>query len=382
MKKQVKNPLSFNTIIFGIVSFLTDLSTEMLIPILPSFIIGLGGSPALVGLMEGIGKSSASLFKGVSGYLTDHMKRKKPLIIFGYGLSMFVKPFFALINNPWLVIGLHGLERTGKGIRVIPRDAVMGLEEKEVGKAFGFRKMMDSSGAILGPFILLLLLFFFGESMQTYRDIFLLSVIPAALGVLLLFFMKERESTVEKRPFSIPKEMMPFFLSSFVFYAGFMGISLFILKGTELFDMIYIPLLYLAYNMFLTTASLPVGIFADKFGSKITLGIGFALFLFVSILTGFATSLPMLFVVFSILGIVMAIVETVPRVYITKKAKNKNYGSMLGTYSATTGMLLLLSNGLGGLLWGLTIFGMQATFLFAAATSFIALGTLIVYVKD
>lgn len=187
----------FNIILLGITSLLTDISSEMIYPILPIFLVNtLGVSPAILGLIEGIAESLASLLKVFSGYFSDKIKVRKPFAIFGYASSSVGK-LFLYISSSWahVLVG-RVIDRFGKGIRTAPRDALIADSswEGKRGAAFGLHRAMDTLGATIGVFSAYFLITRFRGSP---RNIFLFSFIPAFLGVLFLFLVKEKMSQLK-----------------------------------------------------------------------------------------------------------------------------------------------------------------------------------------
>ena len=199
----------FNIILLGITSLLTDISSEMVYPILPVFLVTtLGASPAILGLIEGIAESLASLVKLFSGYFSDKIKQRLPFTILGYASSSLGKLFLYISTSWTYVLGGRAIDRFGKGIRTAPRDALIAesSQEGKRGAAFGLHRALDTLGATIGVLLAYFLVTRFKGSL---RNIFLFSLIPAFLGVLVLFFVKEKKSqlqiTKEKLKFSPAK---------------------------------------------------------------------------------------------------------------------------------------------------------------------------------
>ena len=198
-----KKGLSRNTKILGTVSFLNDASSEMLEPIIPLFLVNVLGAGALViGLLEGVSEAVVALLRMLSGWLSDRYRSRTRLVLFGYSLSTLTKAFFPFAATWPQFFAAKTIERVGKGVRTPPRDALIGESEPggQLGRAFGFRKMMDSAGEILGPLLAAFFLVFFsgmGEE-WAYRTIFMIAVLPAALGVGMLFFVREKREELEK----------------------------------------------------------------------------------------------------------------------------------------------------------------------------------------
>ncbi|MBP8639118.1 MAG: MFS transporter, partial [Dictyoglomi bacterium] len=181
----------FNVIILGIVSLLTDISTEMVYPLVPLYLTAkLGASPAIVGLIEGVAESTASLLRVFSGYISDLVGRRKPLAILGYGSSTIGKIFLYLSNSWGLVFIGRWIDRFGKGIRTAPRDALIAdsTDSTRRGSAFGLHRAMDTLGAATG---VLLAYYFLTRFSGDYSRVFLYSLIPAFLGVAALLFVRE-----------------------------------------------------------------------------------------------------------------------------------------------------------------------------------------------
>ena len=180
------NGITGNVLIFGLVSLFTDISSEMIYPLLPLFLTSvLGVGPASLGVIEGVAESTASLLKLISGILSDRLRGRKKLVLAGYTLSSIARPLIALALHPLTVLFIRFADRLGKGIRTSPRDALIAdsVAPAVRGKAFGFHRSMDHAGAIIGPLIATVLLTWYTSDLRT---VFLLSAIPGAAAVLLI----------------------------------------------------------------------------------------------------------------------------------------------------------------------------------------------------
>ena len=185
----VKRPVFF----LGIVSFFTDVSSEMIYPLIPLFLTGAVGAPvAAVGIIEGVAESTASFSRLLSGWLSDKLKVRKPLVILGYSLSAIAKPLLAAATVWPAALGARFVDRLGKGVRTAPRDALLAdVSSKEKrGRAFGFHRAADSAGAVIGPAIGLGL---FELLSHHYRPVFIIATIPAVIGVFALLFIAEHK---------------------------------------------------------------------------------------------------------------------------------------------------------------------------------------------
>ena len=198
MIKKIFKSLPRNIWATGITSFFTDTSTKMVYSIMPLFLLSIGASKTTISLIEGIAESTASLLKAVSGYWSDKIGRNKPFMLLGYGVTALVTPLYAFIWLPVQVLIVRFVERVGKGIRTAPRDSLISasIPKGETGRSFGFQKAMDNSGAIIGPLLASLFLFF---NPKDYSALFLWATIPAILGVLaILFGIKEKKKACQQ----------------------------------------------------------------------------------------------------------------------------------------------------------------------------------------
>jgi MFS family permease len=389
--KKKGKPLSRETIIVSITSFLTDVSSEMMVPLMPFFLTTiLGASVFVVGLVEGWAAVALSVMDMFSGWLSDKTKKRKPLMIAGYGLSSAMKPLFAFAGTWQQVLVIRFAERMGKGLRRVPRDAMIGdIESKEnLGRAFGLRKMMDSLGATLGPFLATLLIIYLGGQMPTeemYRQIFLIATIPAFLGVAILFLLKERKTDGER--ISQKANFITGNFSSFILVAAFFsiaqfGISFFILKAGETLPLVVVPIAYLAYNAVYTAVSIPAGMLTDRMGPRKMLSLAYVLFALTCLLFGILSDIYSIFILFALLGIFMAIVETTPRVFLVRTTPGHRYGTTIGTYQGITGLAMLPANLIAGFFWATYLGGIHAPFLFSAGIAAIAAVILFFAVKE
>lgn len=376
--------LSRNVVVLGVVSFFADVSSEMVYPIVPLFLTSTLGAPVIaVGVIEGIAESTASLFKFVFGWLSDKFRARAPFTFAGYALAAVAKPGLAL-SFAWPVVLLFRfVDRTGKGVRTAPRDALLAAstEAKTRGRAFGFHRSMDTSGAILGPLIALALLAWFGES---YRPIFVIAFIPGAIGALAVLFVRE----VKNRA---PKETLPPLLSfhgydrrflvfvgvTLVFSVGNSSDAFLILRSENLgLGATAVVLAYVLYNVAYAGLSTPAGIVSDGMGRRPVLIAGFAVFALVYVGFAAATSAWMVWPLFAVYGFYIAFTEGVGKAYVADLVPQERRGSAMGLYNASTGIMLLFSSIAGGALWDLV--GPSATFAFGAATAGLAALLLVV----
>ena len=388
-----KNGISRNTKILGISSFLTDLSSEMIFPLLPFFLTAILGAPILViGVMESLSESVVALTSIISGFYSSRTGKKKNIIIAGYSLSAVFKAFLVIVTSWQQVVGLRVLERIGKGMRDSPRDALIGMSENKqtLGKAFGLRKFLDNAGAVLGPLAaaIFIALFFGNEHIdESYRFVFLVALVPAVLSVVVLLLVKDKPSKKETPKIVLKNLLSNVKLRNFaivmaVLYLGNFSAMFFLIRADEFITLLLIPISYMIFNVSYTLFSMPSGIMADKLGPKKSLFFSMLLFLIALIGFAFYPSPAVLFLMFVVLGWFMAIVETAPQVFLINHTSKTNYASAIGSYKGITGLAALPANLFAGFLWTVTVFSVPATFVFSIATTVIAMVLLLVIVRD
>jgi MFS family permease len=352
-----------NVTALGLVSFFTDFSTEMVLGVLPFFIVSsLGASRALLGAIEGSSELTSYAFRMVSGSLSDKVGKRKPFIIAGYGLSTITKPFFAA-SSSWIdAFVVRFVDRMGKGIRTAPRDALIAdsVSESRVGRAFGIHRTIDQLGAIVGPIAAFGLL-----QIVDMRGIFLFSLIPGAVAVLILvFFVKEvgltRRSTMKKTMLSnidqVVRGNKPFVLLLII--AGVFGIGAFnfpfiLLRASDLgVDENLVPLVYATLNVAHTAIGLPSGILADKVGKEKMLIFGYSVFAVSTILMLVLSDNTLYaYILAAIFGLYLGIFETVQRAVIPRYVASELRGTAYGLYNVVIGMTFFVANVVFGFLW-------------------------------
>ncbi|MGA2774893.1 MAG: MFS transporter [Candidatus Omnitrophota bacterium] len=368
----------FNIIILGITSLLTDISSEMIYPLLPVYIVTvLGASPAILGLIEGIAESNASLLKVFSGYFSDKIRRRRPFTILGY-FSSAIGKFFLYISSSWgLVLFSRVVDRFGKGIRTAPRDALI-AESAKVGRsgaAFGLHRTMDTVGAAIG---VTLAYFLITRYKGDFKNIFLLSLLPALLGVIFLFFVKEKKREVgtqhEKIRFnwhSLDKRLKFFLIFTFIFTLGNSSNQFLLLRAKTLGASLPLVILYyLVYNLIYALASYPAAHLSDKIGRKKILVLGYLFYGLVYF--GFARngSLSNFWFLFGFYGLYIGFTEGVEKALVTDIAPPNLRATAIGLHATLVGIGLLPASILAGLLW--KVYGAQAAFYFGSFMGIIA----------
>lgn len=376
-----------NVFLLGITSFLTDLSSEIVYPLVPLFLTGVLGAPyGVVGLIEGIAESTASVLKVFSGWLSDRWRRRRGLTILGYGISAVAKPLMAAATGWPLVLGLRFGDRLGKGIRSAPRDALItdSTEPATRGRAFGFHRAADTAGAALGALLALAALSLVGER---YRMIFLVSAIPAALGVASLFLVKERvrphpRAAAPRLSLSqFDRRFKLFLLASAIFAVGNSSDVFLILRARDLGLSAFATVLaYVIFNLVYSALSMPAGTLSDRIGRRRIIAAGFVVFSLVYLGFALAGDGAAVWPLFAVYGLYMAMTEGVGKAFAADMAPPQAVGTALGTYYTITGILTLFSSLVAGLLWD--AIGPRAPFAFGAAAGLSATVVLMVALKE
>ncbi|RLF32772.1 MAG: MFS transporter [Thermoplasmata archaeon] len=385
MKKNSFKNIGINIILLGIVSFLNDASSEMITPILPLFIMSLGGTGVILGLIGGLRDSISSLLKVICGYWSDKTGKRKIFVFSGYITSAVFKLLLSFSTIWQHVLLFSGLERVGKGIRTAPRDAIIAdsMPEKR-GKGFGIHRALDTAGAIIGS-ILAFILIWYGA--LNFNIIILIAACIAFLSFIPLLFVKEIKRKKQNISFkmsikTIPKPLKLFLIVSIVFSLSNFSYMFFISKTQTLFPKemtIAGPImLYIVFNIFYAGLAIPFGLLSDKIGRKKVLLIGYLLFSVT--MAGFAlfSSIPMFIVLFALYGIVYAIVDGNQRAFVSDLSPENLRSTSLGIYHTLVGLVALPSSIIAGLIWD--IISPEMTFVFGmffSLTASILLLTLI-----
>ncbi|MGI9863109.1 MFS transporter [Moorella naiadis] len=367
----------FNVLITGLTSLLTDISTEMVYPLLPLYLTAaLGASPGLVGIIEGLAESLASLLKVFSGAISDRLGRRKPLAIGGYGFSALGKVFLVLATSWGWVLAGRLADRFGKGVRTAPRDAII-AEAAVVGQrgaAFGLHRLMDTLGASLG---VVLAYYFLTGYRGDYRAVFLYSLIPAVLGVAVLFLVRE------KGPAGIPTKkpslnwrvldprLRAFLVVVFLFTLGNSSNQFLLLRARGLgFAPETVILLYLVYNLVYSLVSYPAGHLSDRIGRRTLLVLGYLAYGLVYLGFAVVKDPVAMWWLFAVYGIYIGFTEGVEKALVADIAPPEQKATLIGLHATMVGIGLLPASTLAGFLWD--TFGAQAPFYFGGAAGMLA----------
>ena len=373
----MKTGIPRNVVWLGFVSLFNDMASEMIYPIVPIFLTAVLGAPMqVVGMIEGVAEATASLLKVFSGWFSDLIGKRKPLTVFGYSFSTFSKLLLALAYAWPMVLLARFVDRFGKGVRVAARDALIAdaTAAENRGAVFGFHRTMDTLGAIGGPLIALALLALLANN---YRLIFLISFIPALIGVLILqFFVTEAKQVkpIEKIKIAwngFGAKYNLFLVISIIFSLGNSSDVFLILRSRDLgMSAALVVLAYIVYNIFYAGLSYPAGVLADRIGFKKVLFAGFFIFALVYAGFGLASDPHIVWPLFAVYGFYIAFTEGVSKAYIANLAPADKVGTAIGLYYTATGVAVLFASLVAGWLWA--VFGAPATFYYGMATSLLA----------
>ncbi len=376
--------ISINVLLLGIVSFLNDTSSEMIMPILPMFITALGGGGFVVGLIGGLRDSISSILKVFCGYWSDKTGKRKIFVYSGYSLSFILK-FFLAFSKTWEhVLVFTSAERVGKGVRTAPRDAIISesMPEKR-GKGFGIHRALDTSGAILGSIIVFILFWFWGLE---FRSIILIAAVFSAISLIPLYFVKERKKESQDISFKLGLKELPKSLKLFIVVSGIFGLAnfsymFFILRAQEFFEgklSIGVPiLLYILFNIFYAVFAIPFGSLSDRIGRKKVIISGYFLFSLTSLGFAFSNSLMAFIILFALYGIVHAALDGNQRAYVSDLSSKELRATALGAFHTVMGLVALPASLIAGYLWS----NPEMTFLYGSILSMISV-ILFLFLKD
>ena len=385
----------------GLVSFFTDFSTEMVMSVLPLYIVrDLNLSRTILGAIEGSGEFVNYIFRIPSGYISDKIGKRKIIVIIGYGISTISKPFFVFVTNFADTITVRIIDRIGKGIRTAPRDALIAesVDESNSGKAFGIHRTLDQIGAIIGPLFAFLILELFGGNIQY---IFLLSIIPGVISLfVLIHFVKDKIIDRKIEGEEEGKLKIPFFsnlknlfienkilvylvIIMGVFSLGAFNYSFVLLKSTDLgIEQNFVPIIYAIINITHTAIGIPAGILSDRIGKEKVVIIGFLLFVMAALLMFFSKQSNIFYIISIplVYGLYVGISETVQRALISKYVSEHNRGTAFGFYGLIVGICLLVGNITFGFLWD--NYDINIALLYSLSLSILAIISLFSFIKN
>lgn len=367
----------WNVFVFGLVSLFMDISSEMIYPLIPLYLSNvLHASKTSIGLIEGIAESTASVLKILSGWLSDKLGKRKAIIFWGYGISVFSRPILAA-STSWIHVLIYRFtDRVGKGVRTAPRDAIIADSTKQeiMGRAFGFHRSMDTVGAVIGPVLAFGLM---GMLHFGFKTVFWMSIIPgvAAVATIALFVKDVKRDDRDKTPkISLKgsdRRFKVFMAIVAIFTLGKTSEAFLILRAQDLgVKVATIPLLYLTFNMISAVLSTPAGMAADRLGKRKVILASYVIFSLVFAGFGLASSPLHAWILMGAYGFFVAINEGVQRAYVATIIKPEIKATGYGFYHMVVGLAALPSSIIGGALW--QNFSPQALFYYGASMSLLA----------
>jgi MFS family permease len=381
----------------SLVSLFNDTSSEIIYPLLPTFLaLALGASPFAIGAIEGIAETTASLLKLFSGYLSDKFERRKLPVFMGYALASVTRPMLAFVTSWQQVLFVRLTDRVGKGIRGAPRDALLAAEvpvEKR-GLAFGFNRAADHLGAIIGPIIAFVLLSIYAADSQNptideYKQVFLVASVPVVLGLFVIaFFVNESAPT---NSIETPKIKLSLKEFDSNFKRFLVVIALFTLSNSsDAFLLLrakeagisaaMLPILWMALHISKFLSSIIGGDLSDKLGRKTLIFSGWILYALVYVGFAFINSPAQAWALFLIYGIYFGLTEGAEKALVADLVPAKKRGTAFGLYNLAFGVTVFPASLLLGALWH--NFGAASAFIFSSILSVCAAVLLLITVRD
>jgi len=394
--------LNPNIFFLGLVSFLTDVSSEMIFTLLPLFLANvLGAAVVIIGFIEGVAESTASLLKIFSGWLSDRLGKRKSLAFIGYGLSTLAKPFMYIATTWGLVLGVRFADRFGKGVRTAPRDALVAdsVSAEQRGKAFGFHRAMDTSGAALGLVLAAAVVFLLQKGtleliQGTYQWLVLIGIIPAVLALFMFFFIREarRGTSPQSQSECLIKDSkgtkagldnrFKLFLGiMFVFTLGNSSDVFLILRAQNLGNsVLYILLMLILFNVVYAAVSTPAGILSDKLGRRRIIVLGWLAYVLTYLGFAVASTSWHIWLLFALYGVYYGLAEGVARAFVADLVPEDRCGTAYGLFHGVVGITLLPASVIAGWLW--QTISPAAPFYFGAGLAFLAMVGLLALVRE
>ena len=397
--------VSRNVFFLGWVSLLTDMSSEMIFNVLPLFLLNvLKVSTPIIGLIEGIAEGTASLFKLVSGWLSDRLGQRKSLTVLGYSLSTLSKPFLYIASSWGVVLAVRFTDRVGKGVRSAPRDALVAdsTADNERGRSFGFHRGMDTAGAVLGIALAALIVYLvereaFQLTWHAFRTLVLSGIGPAVLAVLiLLFFVREKKKAAQRKPgepaapqaisearakTALDRRFKLFLVMMVLFTLGNSSDAFLILRAQNLnFSVFWVLVLFVVFNVVYALAAMPAGIVSDRLGRKRVIVAGWTIYALSYLGLGLASAKWEVWLLFALYGLYYGISEGVTRAFVSDLVPEERRGTAYGWYHAAVGVSLLPASVIAGLLWQYV--NPATTFYFGAGMAGVAMLGLLLFIRE
>ena len=425
----------------GIVSLFTDAASEMIYPLVPVYIAALGSGAIILGVIEGVAESTASMLKLISGILSDKIGKRKLLVLIGYSISSVVRPLTGIVSSAWQIVIIRMLDRVGKGIRTAPRDALIAssVHESIRGRSFGFHRAMDHTGAVAGPLlaIIILLILFLGfgmkDSLLALRWTFIVALIPGILAVLtIVLFVKESEPGNRiGKPFtfslrSFDKNFRNYLLIMILFTLGNSSDAFLLFRVQEaihksgavvnivrniapiqkmvsgfgdeaaqsnVINILFLPVVWAFFHIIKVVFSTPFGTLSDRIGRKIVINIGWGIYAFVylsfSLLVFLSPEMQIVatFILFALYALFYAFSEGAEKAFVADLVSDENRGTAFGLFSFSVGLGALPASIIFGFLYSyfdniIPGFGGTVAFGFGSLTAIISMLLLTLKIKE
>ena len=436
-----KNRIPHVVIMLGIVSLFTDAASEMIYPLVPVFVAALGSGAILLGIIEGVAETTASMLKLISGIISDKIGKRKLLVLIGYSISSFIRPFTGIVTSGWEIVIVRMFDRVGKGIRTAPRDAMIAtsVDEKIRGKSYGFERAMDNAGAVAGPVlaIITLLVLFIGfgmkDSLLALRWTFILAIIPGILAVLtIVLFVKESvPENGTRKPFtfslkSFDRNFRNYLLVMIFFTLGNSSDAFLLFRVEEaiqrsgavvnivnkiaplhsmvvnfgdqdaqskVINILFLPLVWVFYNIIKVIFSTPLGSLSDKIGRKKVIGAGWGIYAFVYISFALLVFLTPDFQIIATFGLFAtyaffyAFTEGAEKAFVADLVGDEKRGTAFGLFNFSIGLGALPASIIFGFLYSFFDkkfpgYGGTVAFGFGGTIALISMVLLAVKVKE
>jgi MFS family permease len=376
-----------NVVYVGLLSFFGGMSQDLFVPILPLFLANvLGFDKAFIGISEGLVTSGASLFKIVSGFLTDKFGKKKPFIFLGYFCSLVARPLLALTSSGVAILSLRFLDGVGKGMKDSPKDALIAdsTEASSRGRGFGIARMLDTFGSVVGPIILFGLLYLLKNNPSKYHIILFATAAP--LFVTLTILKRKVQETVTLRktegvslPGKLPRRFYLFLGIMLIFSLGNSSDVFLILRAQNVgITLLAIPLVYAAFNFVYAAASVPLGSLSDRIGRERVVVLGWCAYALAYFGFAIAHASYQIWLLFAFYGLYYATTEGVAKAFVADMVPADHRGRAYGIYNTAIGLVTLPASFIAGLLWDRI--NPAAPFYFASALAVTAILLLLIYI--